>query len=530
MPALPSPRTSPMLNSSTLKMLQTKPDVFINKVLGANNLEPYVINICGEVSRHNRVAIAACHALGKTWTMARIALWFLYCYPGAKVITTAPTSRQVEKLLWGEIGVAINNAPYTMGGSLTNKQLQLAPDWYALGFSPSKVAGGDDSKEQKGSTFQGWHGDYILIIFDEAVGVPPDIWTQVEGLLTSGKIVKFVCIANPTTKNCNFFDCFKMPTWRKIYLSCFDSPNLIANGITNKIELVKEIDILQELPEGERLARIEMYKKPVSHLLSCQWVMEKALEWGIEHPLFQSKVLGEFPDLDDSVLIQLIDVERAQERDSEYSEKDKRYIGIDVARFGEDLTVFTELFGTVHTRTKSLAKRDVTEVTGNAVRFLLDDDYGVETFVLVDATGIGSGVYDRLKELQREKKIPRNFKIIEIHFGASVKQIQHSDKPTDKEEQDQNTYANLKALMFYKLGQDLKTDLRLRKDSIYNNELPTIKYKFNSTGKMIVESKEEYKKRTGKKSPDYSDSLALANLGRYLKPDTDYLRKLVGKK
>ena len=40
-----------------------------------------------------------------------------------------------------------------------------------MGFSPQKVAGGDDSKEQKGSTFQGFHADYILIVFDEAVGV-----------------------------------------------------------------------------------------------------------------------------------------------------------------------------------------------------------------------------------------------------------------------------------------------------------------------------------------------------------------------
>ena len=516
-----------MLTNNDIAAIQRVPTIFLRKVLGINTIEDYQEMICQKVAVHSRIAIAACHALGKTWLMARIAMWFLYSYKGAKVITTAPTARQVEMLLWGEIGVAFRNSKMQLGGDLTGMKLKLAPDWYALGFSPKKEAGGDSGDDgQKGSTFQGWHGDYILIIFDEAVGVPADIWTQVEGLLTSGKVVKFIGIANPTTKNCNFYDCFKSESWLKIYLSCFDSPNLAANGIRDINDMIRERDILKEMDEESRLKRIAGYKKPVTHLLSCQWVFEKLLEWGIDHPLFQSKVLGKFPDTDDSVMIQLGDVTAAQDRDTDYKEKDRRYVGVDVARFGEDLSVFTELFGTVHTRTKALAKRDTTEVSGNLIRFLLEEDNGQETFVLIDGTGIGSGVIDQMKEAQRNKVIPRHFKIIEIHFGASVKQMQHNDKPTEKELQDQATYANLKSYMFDKLAVDLKSVLRLRKDSIYTEELPTIKYKFNGQGKMIVESKDEYKKRTGKKSPDYSDSLALANLGRYMKPSIDYLRQL----
>ena len=184
------------------------------------------------------------------------------------------------------------------------------------------------------------------------------------------------------------------------------------------------------------------------------------------------------------------------------------------------------MFGTVHTRTKPLAKRDTTEVVGNLIKFCLDEDNGLETFVLIDGTGIGSGTIDGMKEAQRQKLLPKNFKIIEIHFSMSVSQIQHNETPTEKESQDQATYANLKAFMFDKLAIDLKHTIRIRKDAIYTSELPTIKYKFSGQGKMLVESKDDYKKRTGKNSPDYSDSLALCNLGRYLKPSIDYLRKL----
>lgn len=524
------------MKKGTLLRLQRKPQEWLRKVLGIQRIEEYQERICDEVAKYDRVAVSACHAVGKTWLLARIVLWFLYCYRNSIVITTAPTNRQVEKLLWGEIGVAVKNAPYNLGGHLTQKQLKISDKWYALGFSPQKSAGGDDSKEQKGSSFQGWHGDYILIVFDEAVGVPADIWTQVEGLLTSGVVVKFVCIANPTTKNCNFFDCFKMPSWRKIHLSCFDSPNLIANGITSKEKLIAEVDRLREMEEEERLERIKGYLKVVPHLLSCQWVMEKALEWGIDHPLFQSKVLGEFPDVDDSVMVQLKDVEAAQKRKQDAKEGGTRYIGIDVARYGDDTTVFTELTeaeeskeGPVHTRTKTLAKRDLMHVTGAAVRFIKDGYDGEDVIVCVDATGLGSGVLDRLRELQKEGEIPRKVKIVEIHFGMAVKQLQkNKKKATKKEKQEQDTFLNVKALMFYDLGQALKNEIRLRKDSTYNAELPTIKYKFNSNGKMVVESKEDYKKRTGKPSPDRSDSLALANLARRFKGTGDYLRKLVG--
>lgn len=522
-------QTNPLISK-----VQKSAKLFIEKVLGCDTLELYQDRICEEVVNYDRVAVSACHAVGKTFLLARIALWFLYCFRNSIVITTAPTARQVEMLLWGEIGVAVKNAKYNLGGSLSGTKLQIADKWYALGFSPKKEAGGDDTKEQKGSTFQGWHGDYILIIFDEAVGVPADIWTQVEGLLTSGKIVKFVCIANPTTKNCNFYQCFQLASWRKVYLSCFDSPNLIANGITNKVELLAELAKINEMTEDDRLDHIKNYRKPVPHLLSCQWVMEKLIEWGIDHPLFQSKVLGEFPDVDDSTIIQLGDVEIAQARTHLPAKKAPRFIGVDVARYGDDKTVFTELTGTVHTRTKTLVKRDTMHVTGELVNFIKDDYAGEDIIVCIDATGIGSGVYDRINEMiktnDKDAKLPKSLRVLEIHFGASVKQLQKGDKPTDKESLEQDTYINVKALMFFDLAHALKTELRLRKDAIYPTELPTIKYKFNSTGKTQVESKDEYKKRTGKKSPDHADSLALANLARRFRSYSDYLSKLVGQK
>ncbi len=52
-------------------------------------------------------------------------------------------------------------------------------------------------------------------------------------------------------------------------------------------------------------------------------------------------------------------------------------------------------------------------------------------------------------------------------------------------------------------------------ETVYAEELPTINKDYNKKGQLVIESKKDYKKRTGRGSPDSSDSLALANFGRY---------------
>jgi hypothetical protein len=390
-----------------------------------------------------------------------------------------------------------------------------------MGFSPQKEAAAN-SQEQTGSSFQGFHADYILIIFDEATGIPADIWKMAEGLLTSGIIVKFVAIANPTTRSSEFFKTFSDPAWYNVYLSCFDSPNLKANGITDLHKLKRELRKLKEMPQDERLRYIENYNKPVPHLLSCQWVMSSALKWGIEHPLFQSKALGIFPSVDDNVIVQLDDVEAAIEREVEL-EDNIRCIGVDVARYGEDDSCITELRGAKQTLKKTLSKRGVTEVSGEVIN-AIETNKGSTTRVLIDATGIGAGVHDILEEKYSRD---RSVEIIEVHFGQSP--IMDTDKK-DTHDEIKKRYANLKARMFDLLSYDIKNELDLINDSTYLEELPTIRFSFNSTGKMVIESKDDYKKRTGNSSPDSSDSLALANLGRHRKSVVGFFSGMTGGK
>ncbi|MFQ5786715.1 MAG: hypothetical protein ACE5H1_01915, partial [Thermodesulfobacteriota bacterium] len=393
------------------------PALWFEEVLGVTTLEPYQRELLEDIVKYDQVAVRATHSISKTWTLARVALWFYSCFEEAIVITTAPTDRQVKTLLWGEIRDAFKKSKYPLSGRLLDKELKDTDKWYMMGFSTKKEAGAD--KDQKGSTFQGFHSKHVMIIFDEATGIPPDVFKMAEGLMTSGTIVKWICIANPTTRNCEFFSCFKDASWKNIHLSCFDSPNMIANGLTDKEKLEEEILRLKCLPEDERLAQIAEYKKPVPYLLTAQWVVSRVMKWGINHPLSLSKAYGEFPLDEDNVRIQFNSVQNAIDREIENNADIDRFIGVDVARFGTDKTILTDLIDYEQIGVEVYVKRDVAEVTGHVVRLINSPSrFTINTKVLVDCTGIGAGVKDNLIDLQRDGKVDKSVDIVEIHFGG----------------------------------------------------------------------------------------------------------------
>lgn len=484
-----------------VKLWQSYPVYFIENILGIDTLEDYQkTKILEPIVKYERVAIKACHSVGKTFCMARIVLWFCSCFPNSKIITTAPTFRQVKLLLWSEIRTGYFKSKTPLGGQMNLTDWKIDDDWFSIGFT-SEVSAGTESAD---STFQGFHAKHILVIFDEATGVAPKVWSMVEGLLTSGYIIRFVCIANPTSRASNFYNCFKLSNWHTESINCFDSPNLKINNINNLQDLNNEIDYINELPDAEKLNRIQSYKTINYNFIRTDWVISKALEWGLDHPLFMSKALGEFPEDDENGMIKFSDIMNAINREYEIKKDDIRLIGVDVARFGSDKTVISEIIGYKQTEPKILVKRDTTEVIGAVINFLEGEHYKRKTRILVDSTGLGSGTLDVLLEKQREGIIPKWIDIVEVQFGAAC-----------EKDEDKKDFANLKAHMYYCLSQDVKENLDLLDENNYLNELPLIQYKFDSKGRTIIEKKEDYKKRTGKPSPDFADSLALANFGRH---------------
>ncbi len=168
------------------------------------------------------------HGLGKTLIAAAICHWFMTCYPPAKVITSAPTWPQVEKLLWAEIRKLHKNAKVPLGGRMLQTEYKISDEYFAIGLSP-RVDGKD---RDAGVRLQGFHQEHILVVFDEGPGVNPALWEVKDGLL-SGAFSRFLAIGNPVTAAGPFFEDFRRGGPGRIKMDIFKSPNFVAAGVTN---------------------------------------------------------------------------------------------------------------------------------------------------------------------------------------------------------------------------------------------------------------------------------------------------------
>jgi len=165
--------------------------------------------------------------------------------------------------------------------------------------------------------------------------------------------------------------------------------------------------------------------------------------------------------------------------------------GLDVARFGGDSTVYILRDGGVVKRMAEVQKRSNMEVVG-WVRGFLDKDKP-ET-MCIDTVGTGSGVFDRLLEL--------DYDVEDINVGS---------KPKGHEK---GQYYNLKAELWFELREWFKpvagkSNISIPNDPNLIQELKETRYSYDSSRKRRVEAKEVFKKRVGR-SPDKADALVLA--------------------
>ena len=492
------------------------PEFFIRHVLGVEYMPLAQERIIRAVRDNMRVVIPACHGIGKTFTLGNIVPWFLCTNVPSKIITTAPTGRQVNQLLWGEIRRAYRNATYPLGGELLETaSWKYRENWFAIGYSPEKGASTVKEGQSGSSAFQGYHEENLMIVIDEATGVARNIWTQAEAMCTSSNN-RIVAIGNPTTKNCTFYEKTKTSTWKTVKIDCFDSPNLTVNKLRNIDDLKRERDRLLKMSDEEMRFTLTKYRVLYPALLTANWVMQMAMpdEWGIESIPFQTRILGEFPDSEGDMFFPEKIVEDAYNREiQEFPEC--RYYGLDPARFGSDKSVLTIIEGWRQIKRIEMSGQDTSYQAQIIIKEVRAAQRFLDEKILVDSTGVGAGVTDQLNQAQRDGLIPKSVAIVEIHNGNKPNEELDNEEKQDK---DRQRYVNKKAKMIDLLAKDLQHKLSLSAtESVYLKELTTLQYSYDNRGRMVVESKDDYTRRTGKPSPDSSESLAYANYGRHIK-------------
>ncbi|MGD9381435.1 MAG: DEAD/DEAH box helicase family protein, partial [Candidatus Thorarchaeota archaeon] len=218
-------------------ILQSRHDPqYWNKVTFGTREQPWSKqwDIWNSVKDFRRTVVKAGRGIGKSFIAARIVIWFLFCYPGAMVITTAPTARQVEEILWKEIRTQYKLTKYDLGGKLYDgtSQLKIDDDWKAIGFTTQK-----GQKDVSHTPMSGFHAEYVLIVIDEAADSGIDhIFDAAENIATS-HYSRILAIGNPIDPTSEFAKCFEAPPgnqlggWNKISISVLDSPNVKAGKI-----------------------------------------------------------------------------------------------------------------------------------------------------------------------------------------------------------------------------------------------------------------------------------------------------------
>jgi hypothetical protein len=413
-------------------------------------------DICAAVVEHRRTAVKSCHDSGKSFIASRLADWWIDVHPPGEafVVSTAPTYKQVHAILWEEIRKAAKSAE-RRGNKLPGRVLQSdewkLDDGTLVGFGRKPA----DTDEHG---FQGIHRRYVLVIIDEACGVPDQLWTAVETITTNADC-RILAIGNPDDPNTEFGRVCKPGSgWNVIQISAFDTPNFTDEPVPDSL-------------------------RPL--LLSPEWVEDKQLRWGDESPRYTAKVLGDFPDIGEDTLIAPSLIEAAQQRTCVPTIQ--QALGVDVARFGTDRTIIMRSQGPVIRCVGSHAKLSTTETTGHVIAATRDMVGGYE--IRVDGVGVGGGVVDQLTE--------QGYTVLDMQAGAGAGDREH--------------FLNARAEWFWGLRQrfeDGDIDLDPDDDELAA-QLGALRYKFTSRGQIQIESKDDMRKR-GLPSPDRADAVMLA--------------------
>ena len=431
-----------------LAVLRDNPVKFVEEVLGVKPLEYQAELLMAVAKNERKISIRSGHGTGKSTAASWLMLWFLLTRYPVKIVVTAPTSSQLFDALFAETKRWVNELPDAW------KQLLIVKsDRVELAAAPSEAfISCRVSRQENPEAMAGVHSDNVLLVVDEASGVPEAVFEAAGGSM-SGHNAATVLLSNPTRSSGTFYETqtkLKDSWWTRRW-SCQDSP-----------------------------------------LVSDDFVKEMEARYGSESSAFYVRVLGEFPRAEDDTIIPYHLVEAALKRDIRLRPDEPVIWGLDVALSGGDKSALCKRQGTIVTEIRTWQNLDLMELCG-VVKAEFDalHDSKKPIEINVDVIGMGAGVCSRLQEL-----------------GLPAIGINVSESPSMKQ-----TYLNLRAELWFKAKAFLENrDCKLPEDDGLVAELVAPRYSFTSNGKMKAEGKQELKRR-GIASPDRADSFCLTFAG-----------------
>lgn len=419
---------------------------------------------------NRNTSVKSCHSAGKSFISAVATCWWLDVHIAgtARVITTAPTSKQVDAVLWYEINQL--HRRLRLAGQCNLREWYIGSQMVALGRKPPDHAQ---------AAFQGLHAEYLLVIYDEAYGIPRNIWVEGSSL-ASNAAARQLAIGNPDGPG-EFQNNCESPSWHTIHISYRHSPNFTGEAVSDHLRKM---------------------------LVDKDWVAECQEKWGESSALFTSKCEGDFPAVagDPWQVIPRAWMDQCLYLDYAPNQQPIE-AGVDIGK-SHDRTVVTVREGRKVVHVQSFVNPDPMQTVAQVADVLRE--FKVQT-TKVDCIGIGWGVYGRLRELSSVDNPTED----RTTHSSNVVPINVSHAPTAGNE---HRFYNRRSEMWW-LGRELArtkawdfSALPMGLQSDLVNELSDrgARYEIvDSMGKVKVESNEKIIQRLGY-SPDLATSVLLA--------------------
>lgn len=419
------------------------------------------IEVMESVRDNHRTAVPAGFDLGKSFIASRIVCWWVDTMDTGTgfALTTAPTKDQVEGVLWAEINFAHEKAG--LAGVCSVDKWRIGKHLVAQGRKPSNY-----SK----ASFQGTHRtDGVLVVLDEAAGMAPLFWEGAEGIAANDDS-RILAIGNPETADSEFgkaCDPRNSHLWNVVTIRALDSPNITGEDVPDVIKRA---------------------------LVNNAWI-EWAREIHGEDSIFwKTKVLATFVRDNADLVVPYSFASRCTHREDGIDEAlaTPVELGADIGAGGDE-TVIRERRGRYAGRVWR-SRHDDPMLCADEI--LVAQHATQATSIKIDAVGVGWGVHGIVESELRRRGINCKAHAVKVGMASTAPE----------------KYVNLRSQVWWEVGRELSRtggwDLTGVDDQTIN-ELCEPKFRKDSSGRIVVEPKDETKKRL-KRSPDNADSLLLA--------------------
>lgn len=415
--------------------------------------DPWQEEALEKFPKSRRMCMKACTGPGKSAVLAWLGWNFLLTRPHPMVAATSITSDNLKANLWTEFARWRSKSPLLEHLFEQTKTQIFAKDHPSTWKLEARTWAKDADPTQIGNALRGVHAEYVMWLLDESGDYPDAIMPIIEAIFSGDpKEAHVVQAGNPVKVS-----------------------GPLYNACTTARELWELIEITADPDDPKRTSRV-----------SVEHAREQIKLYGADNPWVLVNIFGKFPPSSLNALIGPDEVSAAMKRywrEHEIGDA-PRVLGIDVARFGDDMSIIAPRRGIQMLPLRKFRNLNSTQGAGQVAR--LWNDWDADAAFIDMSGGFGTGWFDQLHLMG---KAP-----IGIEFGASA--------------HEGSRYFNKRTEMAFDLVEWIKNGGALPDDAALLPQLTQTTYTFKGD-KLILEPKDQVKKKLNGKSPDEMDGCML---------------------